>query len=535
MIRTQILAVFVFVSLFAVERAAAEKLQPANQPIAKVIDHYLGARHQGLKVKPAEQAAETTLVRRTMLDLVGRIPATVEVREFLKSKDPQKRQKLVQRLIASDEFIEHQAMVFDTFITNGNGGIRNYLKTAFQENRGWDRVFRDIIIGDPKDKKTREAAPFLVARAKDIDRLTNDVSIVFFGVNVSCAKCHDHPLVDDWKQDHFYGMKSFFSRTFAAGKFIGEREYGEVSYKTTKGETRNAKLMFLTGTVVNEPKGKKLSAKERRKLDAEIKRLIKQRKQPPLPKDSRRKKLVELALKSNENKFFARAIVNRLWHQYMGYGIVMPLDQMHSANPPSHPDLLAWLARDFVSHGYDVKRLIEGIVLSRAYSRGSRWTGKERPNRAQFAVAEVKPLTPYQLSRSLSLAAADPETFADPKLKPADRAKRIAQTASSRHASKFEQPGENFQVSADEALFFTNSPEVQRTYLNGGLVRRLEKISDDAKAIETAVWAILSRAPDADEKKLLAEYLAARKDRRKAALSQVVWSLMTGSEFRFNY
>lgn len=532
--RIALLAALVSLFQFAVVRA--DDLQPAGKPIAEVIDHYLAAGFQEAKIQPARQAAETTVLRRSMLDLVGRIPASIEVREYLTSKDPQKRTKLVERLIKSDEYVEHQSYVFDNFIANGNGGIRNYLKTAIQENRTWDRVFRDILIGDPKDKKTREASAFLVARAKDIDRLTNDVSIVFFGVNVSCAKCHDHPLVDDWKQDHFYGMKSFFNRTFASGKYVGERAYGEVSYKTTKGESRDAKLMFLTGTVIKEPNKKKLSAKERKKLDAEIKRLMKQKKQPPMPKNSRRKKLVELALKSSENRFFAKAIVNRIWHQYMGYGLVMPLDQMHSANPPSHPELLSWLERDFVAHGYDLQRLVKGIVLSKAYARSSRWeTSAERPGRSLFAVAEVKPLTPNQLARSLSLASADPESFADEKMKPADRMKRIVQSASNRHANKFEQPGENFQVSADEALFFTNSPDVQRTYLNGGLVRRLEQISDDGKAIETAVQAVLSRMPTAEERKLLAAYVAARKDRRKAALSQVVWSLMTSSEFRFNY
>lgn len=521
-------------TLFALP-AAADDLLPAGKPIPQVIDHYIAAKHKADKVQPVGQAKETTIVRRTMLDLVGRIPATVEVREYLDSKDPKKREKLVERLLKSPEYVEHQALAFDAFMAGDRGGIRNYLKTVFKENRSWDRVFRDVMLGAAKDKTSQEAANFLVSRAKDTDRLTNDVSVVFFGVNVSCAKCHDHPLVEDWKQDHFYGMKSFFNRTFAAGKFIGEREYGEVSYKTTKGETKDAKLMFLTGTVLDEPEGKKLSAKERRKRDQEIKRLIKQKKQPPQPENSRRRKLVEIVLKKGENQFFARAIVNRVWHQYMGYGLVMPLDQMHSANPPSHPRLMQWLERDFVAHGYDLRRLIEGIVLSQAYSRSSRWTGKERPYRGVFAVAEVKPLTPHQLARSLSLASTDPESFADPKLKPADRAKRIASSASDRHANKFEQPGENFQVSADEALFFTNSPEVQKSYLNGGLVNRLVKIADDQKAIEIAVWAVLSRPPAAEERQLLADYLAARKDRRKEALSQVVWSLMTSSEFRFNY
>ncbi len=100
--------------------------------------------------------------------------------------------------------------------------------------------------------------------------------------------------------------------------------------------------------------------------------------------------------------------MNRIWHRLFGQGLVMPLDQMHSANPPSHPELLAWLARDLADHGYDLKRLIRGLVLSRAYARGSRWEGSEPPRPSLFAVALVRPLTPMQLATSLRLATVDP-------------------------------------------------------------------------------------------------------------------------------
>ncbi|MFQ5734799.1 MAG: DUF1549 domain-containing protein [Planctomycetaceae bacterium] len=518
--------------LFATPSFAAELL-PADRPIPEVIDHYVNAHLKAEGVRPVGPANEATLLRRTMLDLIGRIPASVEVREYLKSRDPKKRAQLADRLMASPEYVEHQATTFDAFMS---GGLRGYLLKALKENRSWDRMFRDLLLGgDPKDPMNREAANFLKSRVKDLDKLTNDVSVVFFGVNVSCAKCHDHPLVDDWQQDHFYGMKSFFNRTFASGNYIGERSYGQVSYKTTKGEARNAKLMFLTGSVVKEPKMKEPNAKERKRMEAEFKRLVRQKKQPPLPKFSRRKQLVEIALKKGENAFFAKAIVNRVWHQYMGYGLVMPLDQMHSANPPSHPQLMDWLARDFGEHGYDLRRLIKGIVLSGAYARSSAWTGKTRPDPSLFAVAAVKPLTPQQLARSLSLATADPVAFTDAKLKSEDRAKRIAQSASASNANVFEQPGENFQISADEALFFSNSPEVEKRYLNGGLVRRLETMTDAAAIAESAVWSVLCRPPTKDEVKLLSGYIAARKSRRPQAVRQVVWSLLTGSEFRFNY
>src|SRR5438067_10314667 len=96
------------------------------------------------------------------------------------------------------------------------------------------------------------AGDFLRPRLKDADRLTNDVSVAFFGVNVSCAQCHDHPLVKDWTQDHFYGMKAFLARTFDNGGFLAERGYGVVKYKPTKGPERTARMMFLTGAKVED-------------------------------------------------------------------------------------------------------------------------------------------------------------------------------------------------------------------------------------------------------------------------------------------
>lgn len=513
----------------------AAELLPADRAVHEAIDHYvdLGLKEAG--VEPAAAADDAAFIRRVTLDLAGRIPAVVETDAFVESKDPHKRRKLIDRLIASPEFAEQQAIHFDTFMTSGNGSLRKYLHKAFQENRSWDLIFREVVTGDERDPVQKQAAAFLKSRVKDIDKLTNEVSVVFFGVNVSCAKCHDHPLVEDWKQDHFYGMKSFFNRTYAAGKFLGERDKGDVSFKTTDGKTRNARLMFLTGSVIDEPAvariPRKLRAAKRNR-----RRGGKNRKEPPPPpRFSRRRQLIEVALQTGENQFFAKSIVNRVWHQYFGIGLVTPLDQMHSANPPSHPELLDWLARDLVDHGYDLQRLMRGVVSSRAYARSSRWTNGTRPRDSLFAVAMPRPLTPTQMARSLSLATTDQSSFAVESLSQRERSRRIAKAAAPKHVSVFEQPDENFQVSAGEALFFSNSETVVQNYLSGGLVRKLERMSEPAEVVETACRAVLSRAPTTKERTLLSKYLKDRNDRHAAACRQVVWTLISGTEFRFNH
>src|SRR5207253_2139784 len=139
--------------------------------------------------------------------------------------------------------------------------------------------------------------------------------------NISCAQCHDHPLAKDWKQDHFYGLKSFLARTYENGGFIGERDYGLVSYLTPKGEQRQAKLMFLSGRIVDEPKRDEPDGKAKKSEQEELKKRADKKQPPPKPSFSRREKLVEIALTSDGRDMFARSIVNRLWARLFGYGL----------------------------------------------------------------------------------------------------------------------------------------------------------------------------------------------------------------------
>ncbi len=229
---------------------------------------------------------------------------------------------------------------------------------------------------------------------------------------MSCAKCHDHPLVDDWKQDHYYGMKSFLDRTFVVGNFVGEHGYGSVKFKTTEGEEKKARFLFLTGKEVEVGGPEELTGDAKKAEKEKLDEAKKKNEAPPAPEISARAKLVEVALGPDGRDFFSKAIVNRIWHRFFGQGLVMPLDQMHSENPPSHPELLQWLARDAVEHGYDLRRLIRGLVLSHAYARESR-AESENPDPRLFGVASPRALTPMQLAASMWVATTDPASFPD--------------------------------------------------------------------------------------------------------------------------
>jgi hypothetical protein len=273
---------------------------------------------------------------------------------------------------------------------------------------------------------------------------------------------------------------------------------------------------------------------EKRQLDEAKKKKV----PPPAPKTSARAKLVEIALSPGERDFFGRSIVNRLWDRLFGTGLVIPLDQMHSANPPSHPELLAWLARDTIEHRYDLRRLTRSLVLSRAYARSSRWTSAEAPDHRLFAVAAVRPATPLQLAASMWIATADPASLpADPTREEYGRKVEELAARGRSLASAFARPGEDYQIGVSEALLMSNSDRLKDLLADGGdrLVGRLVKIKDRRERIELAVRSVLSRPAEDEEIKLLDEFLARHEDRPVEGCRQLVWALLTGAEFRFNH
>jgi hypothetical protein len=546
MLRRSSFLALVLLGLRAAVAAADEPttLLPPDRPIEQAIDHYIDAQLQAEKITPAPRASDATLLRRLTLDLDGRIPNVGEMDAYLANADPQKKVQLVDRLLASGSFVRHQAQEFTALLSPDDGSgkgakkgaLQSYLLRSFTENRPWDRIFREVMLPDDTDAKTQGSGEFVKSRIKDLNRLTIDVSTVFFGVNVSCAQCHDHPHVRDWTQDLFYGMKSFFARTFDANGMLAEYDAGQVKYIPNKGTEKVAPVMFLTGKKLDLPNIREPNGEDRKKAQERISEAKKAKKSPTLPAVSARLKLVDTALEPGQRMVFARAIVNRLWHRHFGRGLVMPLDQMHVENPPSHPELLDWLARDLVEHGYDLRRLIRGMVLSNTYARSSRWDGDSLPQEKLFAVAQTRALTPMQMAVSLRIATAGTQA----SLKDAAALEKWAEgveKGAEGLANLFPRPGDNFQVGVGEAMLFSNNDGLQKQLFEGtnNLVSNLVKVPAVEQRAELAVRAVLSRSPQPNELKALTEYLRSREDRPAAGCQQMVWALLTSAEFRFNH
>src|SRR5262245_2293219 len=205
----------------------AEDLAPPDRPVEEIVDQYIDAGHTAAGITAAPAADDANFIRRVTLDLAGRIPATSEVQAYVQSTEPDKKVKLVDRLLASPDFVFHERNEFDVMLmaAKGNSEWRDWLLKGFKENRPWPQTFREIILPRESEPAGKGAAQFLKSRASNVNDMTNDTSRLFFGVSINCAKCHDHPLVPDWTQDHYFGMASFFNRTYMTKKnFLDERD-----------------------------------------------------------------------------------------------------------------------------------------------------------------------------------------------------------------------------------------------------------------------------------------------------------------------
>jgi hypothetical protein len=512
---------------------------PADRPVAEVIDHYVERKLQAAGVTPAPQADDHTLARRLYLDLAGRIPTAGEARAYLASTDPRKREKLVEDLMAAPEFVRHNATEFDELLRNYNAdapSVRDYLLLALRENRPWDQMFRELLGVRPAANRPEL---FLTGRLKDLDSLTRDISSVFFGLNISCAQCHKHPHIASLTQDYYYGLKAFFSRSYEFQGRVIERRYVAPVQFQTKGQTRTARLLFLNGAALEAPAESvpdlnKAIQEENKQIQELNKNYAKTREVPPTPAFSPRAELVELALKPENRDLFARALVNRLWYRFHGYGLVMRFDQMHAANKPSHPELLEWLTRDFIEHKYDLTRLICGFVSTRTYSRSSRWDRDEPPAAELFAVAAVRPLSPMQWGMSHQLASNPALKLDQPREAREKQLQALENEVQKAFGKLIQQPRDDLQIGITEALRLSNDAALLK--LTGvQLVPALLKLKDPRQQVEEAVWTVLSRPPTPRESELLGAYLEQRKDRPAEALQQIVWALLNGPEFRFNH
>jgi hypothetical protein len=528
----------------------------ADEPLHVRIDQLIAAKTPEYAKLAAPLASDGEFLRRVTLDLTGMIPTTADARAFLADTSPDKRTKLIDKLLASPEYARHMQRVADVVLMRRLAASKvsaaewqTFLRTSFAENKPWDKLAHEILSNDGSDIKNRGPARFYLDRNVDINAVTLDIGRVFLGTDIECAQCHDHPEFDDYKQADYYGIQAFLVRSalFTDPKtkkaMIAEKAVGEVSFLSVFApKDKKTKPNSILPTVF----GEKLADEPKFEKGQEYK--VKPAKNVrSIPKFSRFALLAD-AVTSPKNRRFTRTAANRFWGMMLGRGLVHPVDRDHSDNPPSHPELLELLADELAAHKFDIKWYLRELALTQTYQRSSRYGAadtKEIPEET-FVQAVMKPLSPAQLAWAMLQASGEADVHRKSlgaKLTEAALAKRLVGTEN-RFVSLFGGPAgqapQDFETTVDQVLFVANDPTMIALTKTkaGNLADRIAKLpADDTNAIaEELFFSVLTRKPTsediADVKAHLSQPMGTD---RPALIQELVWALLASSEFRFNH
>lgn len=482
----------------------------------------------------ADIADDWEFCRRLHLDLVGRIPTVTELEAFVADTSPEKRRSLIDRLIESDEFPKRMRSAWHIHLMERLGDHEEwtaFLEASFAQNRPWDQFVRAILLPDATQETARGAAYFFTRRLEnygqnpvDLPGLTRDVGRLFLGVDLQCAQCHDHLFIDDYKQVDFQGLHTFVSHTTirqdvkfpAIAEKLVDKKTDFMSVFIKEPHQTGPRLPFgAEFEIAVFEKGAEFSVPPDR-----------QTRFPGQPKFSPLSILAE-SLPRWENRLFVQNAVNRWWWQFMGRGLIHPLDLTHAGNPASHPEVLELLCTEFAAQQGDVRWLIRTITNTRAYQRSSRWTAADQPLPApdRFALAIEKSLSAEQLAASMWAATGHAEPL------PSDALSRF-QAA---FANPPREPEGDFAPSVKAALYLSHSALLQKWVDQSSAAILAAVPADDFEQRAGYAWKlVLSRQATPDEQQL-ASALRTRTDDDATALRQLVWALLNTTEFCLNH
>ncbi len=504
----------------------APKAKPTPRPttvvdaagLAALIDQHLDAGLSAAKVAPAPPADDAEFLRRAFLDLTGVIPPAEEAKRFLDDKDPAKRAKLIDGLLASESYGRRFADVWKALLIPTDSDTRfidrqpfdKWLVGRFNTNTPWDQFARELVTAAGPQDKNPAVTFFLTNRT--IDKLTDAVTQHLMGVQLACAQCHNHPFTD-WKQTEYWGVAAAFSKVQAD-------RVGNPLKKDADGAPGVRELATKSRVKDFFPEGAKTVPVRFLGAEADAKVKASEPYRPALAD----------WLTTKDNPFFAKAMVNRTWFHLFGRGFVAPVDDMHEDNEPTHPELLAELAEQFAAGGFDLKQLVRGIVNSRAYQRTSKPSG-DKPDAKLFARQAVKVMSPEMLFDSLTRVTGL-TLPADGKGKGANLPKGVQFSPRDRFVQFYLAGAETanpveYDAGIPQALKLMNSRP-----LTGGPGAAMKYVTAQAttpKNVESLYLAALSRRPTAAEVKRFDALLA--KGQPTERYGDLLWALLNSSEF----
>ena len=502
------------------------KVEPyPTVPTHNFVDEKLVAKWKDLGLTPSPVCSDEEFLRRVHLDAIGTLPTPAEVKAFLADKSPDKRAKLIDKVLDRPEFVDFWTLKWGDLLRinraqlneRGMWSFHNWVRACLRDRRPVDEMVRDIVTAEGSTYTEGPANYYMVARTPG--DWAETTSQLFLGVRIGCAKCHHHPF-EKWSQDDYAGMAAFFARLglknsqefgiFGREQVVYLKPTGEMSHPRKGGVV---KPHPLDGPNVDDP------------ID-------------------RRVKLAEW-LTAPDNPFFARNLVNRFWGYCMGRGLVEPLDDMRATNPASNPELLDALAADFVKQKYDLRRLLRTIMQSRAYQLSAvKTSGNEADaQNVHYARFTVRRLTAEQLADALDAATGTQEKY--PGLPLGTRAIQLPDSGVKSYLlDVFGRPARQITCECER----TAQPNIAQALhlLNGDALNK--KIGAPAGRIEAALKAkrpvpeiveelylvTLSRPPRPDEVQRAGQWIGRAASPREG-LQDLLWALLNSREFLFNH
>ncbi len=513
---------------------------PQTQPLAKelfdslprhgVIDELVYEKLQSLGIEPSPAVADHVFLRRVSLDLIGRLPTVDETRAFLDSEqygsNADKRAKLVDRLLDRPEFADHWAGYWADLLRPNpyRVGIKavlnydNWIRQQFRDNVPYDSFVRQLVTA--KGSTWQNGAVTLYRDRRSPDEMATLISQLFLGIRLDCAKCHHHPF-ERWSQQDFYQFAAYFAKVNFKGTGLSPPISGgeETVFASTKGSVTHP----ITGEIMAPTP-----------LYAITDSSEPTAKEPLDPRES----LADW-MTSRENDFFASVQVNRTWAILMGRGLVEPVDDLRTTNPPTNPKLLDALAKEFQSTGYDFKQLLKSIVLSRVYSHSSEPTPSNMSDRLNYSRHYRHRLRAEILMDAV--VDATETSSALPAMPPESRANQVWTTrVPSIFLDTFGRPNENQDPPCErtpdstvtQALHLMNSQQLEERVRNdqGRAARLAASALSPTEIVDELYLAIYSRHPTAQESQYASKLIESAENRR-GVIEDLMWAMLNSPEF----
>lgn len=500
-------------------------------PRINLIDDHVFAKLRKFNIIPSELSSDSEFLRRVCLDIAGTLPPPTRVREFLSNTDPRKREKLIETLLDSPEYVDYWTFRFaDLFrVALYAAGFTpkktlpywEWIHDSIANNKPYDQIALERISAQGIAGPT---ASYYPGEFQPNDNMAEQVR-VFMGRRLDCAQCHNHPY-ETWAQDQYWGLAAFFGRLSGIGPVLADVPGGGFAKGGTTGPARP----------LLHPRTK-----------AEVVPMFLDGK--PLPEEKRTDLRMELAKWMTSHPYFAEAAVNRMWGNFFGRGIVDPVDDFRSTNPPSHPELLNALADDFSKHRYDLKHLIRVITNSRTYQLSSVPNETNADDMVNYSRSWPRAMDAEVLLDAISTLSGVPEDFvrasgAGGKEAPGTRAINIKDTDSypSRFLDMYGRPDRMMVPQRDGKVNLTQALHtlVGATYTEklskpGSRVDRLiQQRASDAQVIEEFCLAGLSRLPTPEERQAL-QRLISQSPSRRQALEDLLFGVIASREFAYKH